>query len=53
MARIVVVGAGFSGTLVAVHLLRAHAPEGSEVVLFERGARFGTRRTRRRVPSTC
>ena len=28
MARIVVVGAGFSGTLVAVHLLRAEAPDG-------------------------
>ena len=41
MPRIVVVGAGFSGTLVAVHLLRAEAPDGSEVVLFERGARFG------------
>lgn len=37
---IAVVGAGFSGTLLSLHLLR-HCPPGARVVLIERNARFG------------
>ncbi len=36
---VAIIGAGFSGVLTAVHLLRA--PEGPRVVLIERGPRFG------------
>jgi len=36
---VAVIGAGFSGVLTAVHLLRA--PDGPRVVLIERGPRFG------------
>ncbi len=36
---VAVIGAGFSGVLTAVHLLRA--PDGPHVVLIERGPRFG------------
>ncbi len=39
-ATVVIVGAGFSGTLTAVHLLRGGAPA-LKVVLIERRARFG------------
>ncbi len=47
---IAIVGAGFSGTLVAIHPLRRATPRGSEVLLVERTGRFaegvayGTRR---------
>jgi len=37
---IAIVGAGFSGTLLALHLLR-RAPAGTRVVLIERNAQFG------------
>lgn len=37
---IAIVGGGFSGTLVAVHLARLSAPGRSRVVLFEKGDRF-------------
>ena len=40
MARIAIVGAGFSGTLLALHLLR-RCPPGSKVTLIERGVQFG------------
>lgn len=36
---VAVIGAGFSGVLTAVHLLRA--PDGPRVILIERGPRFG------------
>jgi len=35
-----IIGAGFSGTLLALHVLRL-APASTEVVLIERGRRFG------------
>ncbi len=38
-ATVAVIGAGFSGVLTAVHLLRA--PDGPRVLLIERGPRFG------------
>lgn len=41
MTQFAVVGAGFSGTLVAVHLLRSHAPAGARVALIERRGEFG------------
>jgi uncharacterized NAD(P)/FAD-binding protein YdhS len=40
MARIAIVGAGFSGTLLALHLLR-RCPPGSKIILIERGLQFG------------
>jgi uncharacterized NAD(P)/FAD-binding protein YdhS len=40
MARIAIVGAGFSGTLLALHLLR-RCPPGSKITLIERGVQFG------------
>jgi uncharacterized NAD(P)/FAD-binding protein YdhS len=40
MARIAIVGAGFSGTLLALHLLR-RCPAGSKITLIERGVQFG------------
>ena len=40
MARIAIVGAGFSGTLLALHLLR-RCPAGSKITLIERGLQFG------------
>jgi len=40
MTTIAIVGAGFSGTLMALHLLR-HCPEDTNVVLCERHAQFG------------
>lgn len=39
MQTIVIIGAGFSGTMVAVHLLGSPGPR--RVVLIERGGRFG------------
>lgn len=39
MRTIAIIGAGFSGTLTALHLLRR--PEGPHVALIERGAAFG------------
>src|ERR1700689_1627899 len=40
MARIAIIGAGFSGTLLALHLLR-RCPPGSKITLIERGVQFG------------
>ena len=40
MARIAIVGAGFSGTLLALHLLR-RCPAGSTITLIERAIQFG------------
>jgi uncharacterized NAD(P)/FAD-binding protein YdhS len=40
MARIAIIGAGFSGTLLALHLLR-RCPAGSKITLIERGVQFG------------
>ena len=40
MTTIAVIGAGFSGTLLALHLLR-HAPAAVRVVLIERNPQFG------------
>ncbi|WP_084698100.1 FAD/NAD(P)-binding protein [Muricoccus aerilatus] len=37
---IAVIGAGFSGTLLALHLLR-HCPSSTQVILTERGGQFG------------
>lgn len=39
-STVAIVGAGFSGTLLALHLLR-HCPAPTQVVLIERSARFG------------
>ena len=39
-STVAIVGAGFSGTLLALHLLR-HCPSPTQVVLIERSARFG------------
>lgn len=41
MSVVAVIGAGCSGTLVAVQLLRRHARRGTRVVLYERGRAFG------------
>jgi uncharacterized NAD(P)/FAD-binding protein YdhS len=38
---IAIVGAGFSGTALALHLLRAAPPSNTSVVLIERSGRFG------------
>ena len=38
---IAIVGAGFSGTALALHLLRAAPPSSTSVVLIERSGRFG------------
>ena len=40
MTQIAIVGAGFSGTLLALHLLR-RCPRGTEVTLIERSLQFG------------
>jgi len=40
MGRIAIIGAGFSGTLLALHLLR-RCPPGSEILLIERNVQFG------------
>jgi uncharacterized NAD(P)/FAD-binding protein YdhS len=41
MRTFVIIGAGFSGSLVAIHLVRAPAPTPRRVVLIERTGRFG------------
>ena len=40
MTTIAIVGAGFSGTLLALHLLR-HCPPPTKLVLIERNSQFG------------
>jgi len=40
MTKIAVVGAGFSGTLLALHLLR-RCPPSVQIVLIERAVQFG------------
>jgi uncharacterized NAD(P)/FAD-binding protein YdhS len=40
MGRIAVMGAGFSGTLLALHLMR-RCPSGAEILLIERNVQFG------------
>ena len=41
MGTLAIVGAGCSGTLVAVQLLSRHAPAGTRILLFERRGSFG------------
>ena len=41
MGTLAIVGAGCSGTLVALQLLIRHAPAGTRILLFERRGRFG------------
>jgi cation diffusion facilitator CzcD-associated flavoprotein CzcO len=50
---IAVVGAGFSGTLLSLHLLRRCPPK-THIILVERNRQFGRgRRTPPATPATC
>ena len=49
---IAVVGAGFSGTLVSLHLLR-RCPPGTRITLIERNRQFGLGLTELAIPAIC